>query len=143
MAQDSSPLLNSIRTTLNGFTAYRFRTGQLSFILHRLTGLGTLLFLTVHILDTSTVYFFPQLYTHAIALYRSTPMMLGEIVLVFCVIYHGVNGARIALFDLFSPKGWRSGSQEKTALVTLAVAIVLWLPAAFWMGRSLVLHNFK
>jgi succinate dehydrogenase / fumarate reductase cytochrome b subunit len=142
MAQGSSSLSESLRTTLSGFTAYRFRTGQLSFILHRLAGLGTLLFLTVHILDTSTVYFFPQLYGHAIALYRTTPMMLGEIVLVFCVIYHGVNGARIALFDLFSPKWWRSASQEKTALLTLAVAIVLWLPAAFIMGRSLILYNF-
>ncbi len=131
MAQEQSSLMESVRTTISGFTTYRFRTGQLSFVLHRLAGLGTLLFLTVHILDTATVYFFPQLYSHAINLYRTTPMMLGEIVLVFCVIYHGVNGARIAFFDLFSPKWWRSGSQEKTALVTLVVAIVLWLPAAF------------
>jgi len=134
--------MESVRTTISGFTSYRLRTGQLSFILHRLAGLGTLLFLTAHILDTSTVYFFPQLYTHAINLYRTTPMMLLEIVLVFCVIYHGVNGARIALFDLFSPKWWRSGPQEKTALITLAIAIVLWLPAAFWMGRNIVIYNF-
>jgi hypothetical protein len=62
--------MDSVRTTLSGFTGYRFRTGQLSFVLHRLTGLGTLLFLSVHILDTATVYFFPQLYKHAIDLYR-------------------------------------------------------------------------
>jgi succinate dehydrogenase / fumarate reductase cytochrome b subunit len=142
MAREPSPLLESFRKTFDGFTSYRFRTGQLSFILHRLTGLGTLLFLSVHILDTATVYFAPQLYEHAIAIYRSTPMMLGEIVLVFCVIYHGVNGARIAIFDLFSPRWWSAGPQEKTALTTLAVAVLLWLPAAFMMGRSLVLHNF-
>lgn len=135
--------MNSVRTTLSGFTGYRFRTGQISFILHRLTGLGTLLFLSVHILDTATVYFFPQLYKHAIDLYRSTPMMLLEIVLVFSVIYHGVNGARIAIFDLFSPKWWRVESQNKTALATLAIAILLWLPAAFWMGRNVVIYNFK
>lgn len=134
--------MDSVRTTLSGFTSYRFRTGQLSFVLHRLTGLGTLLFLMVHILDTATVYFFPQLYAHAINLYRTTPMMIGEIILVFCVIFHGVNGLRIALFDLFSPKWWRSESQNKTALTTLAVAIVLWLPAAFLMGRNLILYNF-
>lgn len=142
MAQDTSSLRESIRTTIAGFTTYRFRTGQFSFLMHRLTGLGTLLFLTFHILDTATVYFVPQLYEHAIALYRSTPMMLLEIVLVFSVIYHGVNGARIAIFDLFSPKRWSAGSSEKTALVTLAVAILLWLPAAFLMGRSILIHNF-
>lgn len=134
--------MDSVRTTINGFASYRMRTGQLSFILHRLTGLGTLLFLAIHILDTSTVYFFPELYQHVIELYRSTPMMIGEIILVFSVIYHGVNGARIAIFDLFSPKWWQSGPQERTALVTLVVAILLWLPAAFLMGRSLIIHNF-
>ena len=142
MAQDQPSILQSVRATVNGLAGYRFRSGQVSFVLHRLTGLGTLLFLSVHILDTSTVYFFPQLYEHAIAIYRTTPMMLGEIVLVFCVIYHGVNGARIALFDLFSPRGWSTKPQQKTALATLVVAILLWLPAAFVMGRSLIVNNF-
>ena len=96
--------MGTIKTTFDGLARYQGRVGQFSFILHRLTGLGTLLFLAVHILDTSTVYFFPSLYEHAIALYRSTPFIIGEIFLVFSVIYHGVNGARIAIFDLYSPK---------------------------------------
>ena len=93
--------MDKLNIILNGFTRYRGGEGQLSFILHRLTGLGTLLFLTVHILDTSTVYFYPSLYEEVIAHYRSTPFVIGEIILVFSVIYHGVNGARIAIFDLF------------------------------------------
>ncbi len=134
--------MHPIKTTFNGLARYQGRIGQLSFILHRLTGLGTLLFLSVHILDTSTVYFFPHLYEEAITLYRSTPFIIGEIFLVFSVIYHGVNGVRIAIFDLFSPESWRASSQSKTALVTLAIAILLWLPAAFIMGRNLLIHNF-
>lgn len=123
-------------------TRYQGGVGQLSFILHRLTGLGTLLFLNVHILDTSTVYFFPSLYEEAIALYRSTPFIIGEIILVFSVIYHGVNNVRFAIFDLFSPKSWRKSSQIKTALVSLAIAVLLRLPAAFSMGCNLLIHNF-
>ena len=134
--------MHPIKTTFNGLARYQGRIGQLSFILHRLTGLGTLLFLSVHIPDTSTVYFFPHLYEEAITLYRSTPFIIGEIFLVFSVIYHGVNGVRIAIFDLFSPESWRASSQSKTALVTLAIAILLWLPAAFIMGRNLLIHNF-
>jgi succinate dehydrogenase / fumarate reductase cytochrome b subunit len=134
--------MGAIKTSIGGFTGYRGRVGQLSFILHRLTGLGTLFFLCIHILDTSTVYFFPSLYGHAIAIYRSTPFMLLEITLVFCVIYHGVNGARIALFDLFSPRRWQIPVQARSAMLTLAVAIVLWLPAAFLMTRSLLVNNF-
>ena len=134
--------MDAIRTSVNGLTRYHIRLGQLSFLLHRFTGLGTLLFLFIHILDTSTVYFFPSLYNHAIALYRSTPLMLGEIILVFCVIYHGVNGARIAIFDLITPQNWRARIQDKSAIITLLVAILLWLPAAYLMARSLLVHNF-
>jgi succinate dehydrogenase / fumarate reductase, cytochrome b subunit len=134
--------VSAIKTTLGNLAGYRGRVGQLSFILHRLAGLGTLFFLAVHILDTSTVYFFPSLYMHAIAIYRSTLFMIAEIFLVFCVIYHGVNGARIALFDLFSPQSWQIGSHARSAVYTLAVAIILWLPAAFLMTRSLLVNNF-
>ncbi len=134
--------MDSLKLNLTGLTRYNGREGQLSFLLHRLSGLGTLLFLAVHILDTSTVYFFPSLYSHAIDLYRSTPFMLGEIVLVFLVIYHGVNGARIAIFDLFIPDRWNIQTQRKSAKWTLAISILLWLPAAYLMGRSMLVHNF-
>lgn len=131
-----------LRLNMTGLLRYRGQEGQLSFILHRLSGLGILLFLAIHILDTSTVYFFPSLYEHAIAIYRSTPFMLGEIVLVFLVIYHGINGARIAIFDLFAPGLWTIETQRKTTIWSLVLAIVLWLPAAYLMGRSLLVHNF-
>jgi succinate dehydrogenase / fumarate reductase cytochrome b subunit len=68
--------------------------------------------------------------------------MLGEIALVFAVIFHGVNGLRIAYFDMVRPKSWAISSERSSARWTLAVSIVLWLPAAFWMGRSLLIHNF-
>jgi succinate dehydrogenase cytochrome b556 subunit len=115
--------MDVVKLNVTGLATYRGREGHLTFLLHRLTGLGTLLFLTVHILDTATVFFFPNLYNHAIELYRSTPMMLGEIVLVFSVIYHGVNGARIALFDLFFTDKWNIETQRKTAVWVLVIAL--------------------
>ena len=134
--------MDSLKLNILGMARYRGKEGQLSFILHRLAGLGTLLFLAVHILDTSTVYFFPSLYEHAIEIYRSTPFMIGEIALIFFVIYHGVNGARIAIFDLFAPDRWNVETQRKSAKWSLAIAILIWLPAAFMMGRSLLVNNF-
>lgn len=134
--------MDNMKRHLTGLARYRGGEGHISFILHRVTGLGTLLFLIVHILDTSTVYFFPQLYEHAIAIYRSTPFMIGEIFLVFSVIYHGVNGVRIAIFDLYFPERWATISQKRSALITLAAAVLLWLPAAYLMGRKMLIHNF-
>jgi succinate dehydrogenase / fumarate reductase cytochrome b subunit len=135
-------LIASLRNTLTGYLRYRGREGHYSFLLHRLTGLGTLLFLTIHILDTSTVYFAPHLYEEAIAIYRSTPFMLGEIALVFSVVFHGVNGIRIAVIDLYKPESWTIERQRVAARWTLALSVLLWLPAGAWMFYSMLVHNF-
>ena len=105
--------MTTLGSTVSSFVeglSYRGREGHLSFIGHRLAGLGTLLFLAIHILDTSTVYFgkalgLPGLYAHAVDIYRSTPFMIGEILLVAAVFYHGVNGLKIILNDTF-PTWW-------------------------------------
>jgi succinate dehydrogenase / fumarate reductase cytochrome b subunit len=131
----------SIKTTVNGYVRYKGREGQLSFLLHRITGLGTLLFLTIHILDTSTVFFFPELYNHGIEIYRTTLFGVGEIILIFCVIYHGVNGLRIAIFDWF-PNLWTIESARKWSLSTLGLAIILWLPVLVIMSRNILIHNY-
>ena len=133
---------NSLKTTATGYVGYRGGEGHYAFLLHRLTGLGTLLFLIIHILDTSTVYFFPSLYEHAIELYRSTLFMIGEIALVFAVIYHGVNGLRIAAADLWAESRWTIRAQTMGVRGTLAASVLLWLPAAIWMLRAMLAHNF-
>lgn len=135
-------MLESIKTSFSGYLTYRGREGQISFLLHRLTGLGTLLFLAIHIVDTAFVYFAPDLYKEAVGAYRSTPFMLGEIGLVFCVLFHGVNGLRIAYFDLFKPAGWEIATARKSVWTTVIIAAVLWLPAAGVMGYNLLHYNF-
>lgn len=134
--------MSALKTTLTGYTQYRGREGQWSFFLHRITGLGTLLFLAIHILDTATVYFFPSLYAEAIGLYRTTLFGVGELALIFCVFYHGVNGLRIAFFDMIAPKNWVIPSERRSAIWTLVITLVIWVPAAFIMGRNLLIHNF-
>lgn len=124
--------------TMTNLVTYRGGVGQLSYILHRVTGLGVLLFLVIHVVDTSAVFFFPSLYADAIAIYRSVPFMIGEIFLVFSMIYHGVNGARIAILDLFLVNKWEGRTQQNSVVWTLAISILLWLPAAFIMGRNVL-----
>jgi succinate dehydrogenase / fumarate reductase cytochrome b subunit len=133
--------MSSIKTTLGGYVGYRGREGQLSFLLHRLSGVGVVLFLTIHILDTATVYFFPSLYVHAIDLYRSTLFGIGEIGLVFAVLFHGSNGIRIAIFDWF-PQLWTIERERKAVRATLILAVLLWLPLVYVMGRNILIHNF-
>jgi len=129
--------MSPLRSVVLGSAQYRGREGQIAFLLHRLSGLGTLLFLALHIVDTSFVFLAPALYSEVLDLYRSPLIMLGEIVLVAAVIYHGVNGLRIAVFDLF-PRFWQPQYEKPAVYGALVAAFVLWLPAALIMGRDLV-----
>lgn len=133
---------SSLKTTLKGYVGYRGREGQWSFLLHRITGLGVLLFLLIHIVDTSFVYFLPNLYADVINLYRSTLFGIGEIGLVFCLFFHGVNGIRIAYLDIFKPTDWTVESERRSAVIALVITLVLFVPSAIFMARNLLIHNF-
>jgi succinate dehydrogenase / fumarate reductase cytochrome b subunit len=131
-------MFSRFRSTLSGYVTYSARGGLFPFLLHRITGLGTLLFLTIHITTTASVYFSPSFYNRFLTIFRTPLFMLGEIILVFCVIFHGCNGLRIAYFDLFKPDLWKKPSFYKTTRATLLIALVLWLPAAAVMGYNLL-----
>jgi succinate dehydrogenase / fumarate reductase, cytochrome b subunit len=133
--------MSTLKTTLSGYVRYRGREGQLSFLLHRLTGLGTVLFLAIHIVDTAFVFFAPALYDHAIAIYQTTLFGIGEMFLVFSVLYHGANGLRITIFD-WRPHLWKIENERKWAIGILIFTIILWLPLAFIMLRGILIHNY-
>jgi succinate dehydrogenase / fumarate reductase cytochrome b subunit len=135
-------MLGSLRTSFTGYLAYHGGVGQISFLLHRVTGVGVLFFLVIHIVDTAFVYFAPQLYEDAIELYRSTPFILGEIGLVFCVFFHGLNGLRIAYYDLFTTAGGEIERVRKSVWITFVITVILWIPAASIMGYKLLYYNF-
>lgn len=132
----------NLKTTLRGYATYRGREGQISFLMHRITGLGVLLFLALHIVDTAFVYFAPDLYMEVITLYRSTLFGIGEIGLVFCVFFHGINGLRIAILDLFAPKAWTIALSRNAFRWTLGLTFLLWVPATVLMVRNILIHNF-
>src|SRR5262249_59839884 len=70
---------------------------------HRISGLGTLLFLFLHVIDTSWSMFYPELYRRAIAEYQSPLFTAGGFSLVACVVYHALNRVRLSIIDLKPP----------------------------------------
>jgi succinate dehydrogenase cytochrome b556 subunit len=134
-----SALASSVSTFIDGLL-YRGREGHWLYIGHRLAGLGTLLFLAVHIVDTATVYFFPSLYPHAVDIYRSTPFMIGEILLVVAVIYHGVNGLKIILGDTF-PHWWTKRDERQSFWRVAVLCALFSAPPVLMMANSLYLNN--
>lgn len=110
-------------TTVTETLRYRGKLGQWSWVGHRLAGLGTLLFLTLHVIDTSWAAFYPDQYEDAIAQYQSPLFTIGEFFLIAAVVYHAFNGLRIILFD-YKPEWWEYQSRA-ARIVFAATGIVL------------------
>jgi succinate dehydrogenase / fumarate reductase cytochrome b subunit len=106
---------------------YRGQGPMLSFILHRIGGLGMAIFITMHILASflggKTGVFLNTIYEN----------WLFQIFIFFCVLFHAINGLRITIVDLFP----RLLPYEREAIwVEWAVFIPLFAIAAFVIIRT-------
>jgi succinate dehydrogenase / fumarate reductase cytochrome b subunit len=122
--------LTSLVLTITETLRYRGALGQWSWVLHRITGLGVVLFLTLHVIDTSWSVFYPEKYVQAIASYQSPLFTIGEFALVACVVYHALNGLRIAIID-FKPVWWRH--QQRAAVYVLVGTVIILIPTFYIM----------
>lgn len=113
---------------------YRGGAGQWAWLLHRLSGLGVLLFLVIHILDTGLVLFGPETYNKVIRLYTHPLFRLGEVGLAAAVLYHALNGIRITLLD-FYPE-W-SARQQELFYGVVVLFVLLFVPGAYLMLKPL------
>ncbi|NWF71228.1 MAG: succinate dehydrogenase, cytochrome b556 subunit [Chloroflexi bacterium] len=129
--------MTSLVLTLTETLRYRGAVGQWSWVLHRVTGLGVVLFIILHIIDTSWAVFYPDLYVKAIAAYQSPLFTIGEFALVACVVYHAYNGLRIILFDA-RPLWWRF--QQRAAMVVLAATALTLIPVFILMFNHVLKH---
>ena len=80
---------------------YRGGVGQWSWAFHRLTGIGVLAFLCLHILDTFLILLGPEHYNWIMSIYRNPVFRVSEIFLFAAVLYHALNGVRIILIDFW------------------------------------------
>lgn len=109
---------------------YRGGIGQWSWALHRVTGVGVLVFLLLHILDTSLIILGPEHYNTIIALYRVPIFRVMEVGLFAAVLFHALNGVRIILVD-FWPDLTRVHRQLFYA--ELVLFVVAMIPVAYLM----------
>jgi succinate dehydrogenase / fumarate reductase cytochrome b subunit len=80
---------------------YRGREGMISWALHRITGLGVLLFLLIHIADIFIVRYGAEAFDDLLVIYKGLPFRLLEIGLVGSVYFHAINGLRVILIDFW------------------------------------------
>jgi succinate dehydrogenase / fumarate reductase cytochrome b subunit len=127
--------LTALVYTVTETLRYRGAIGQWSWVLHRITGLGVLFFLVLHVIDTSWASFFPAQYEEAIKIYQTPLFTIGEFALVASVVYHALNGLRIALFD-FKPSWWKH--QQRAALIVLVATGIILVPTFIFMFQHVL-----
>ncbi|MGH7709016.1 MAG: hypothetical protein ACREM6_14025 [Vulcanimicrobiaceae bacterium] len=93
--------------------------GQWAWALHRVTGLGILAFLLLHVVDIALLPLAPDVYDATVANYARPYLIPMEVLLVGAVIYHALNGVRLIALEAWDRRAlrWRS--------VTIAGVIVL------------------
>ncbi len=109
---------------------YKGQSGMWSWLLHRVTGLGVLLFLLIHIVDISLLNLGPKVYNEGIALFGLTIVRILSLALIGALLYHGFNGVRIILIDF-----WPSGARYQRIMfaTVLVLTIVCFLPMAYFV----------
>jgi succinate dehydrogenase / fumarate reductase cytochrome b subunit len=129
--------LSSLVLTLTETLRYRGALGQWSWVLHRISGLGVLFFLILHVVGVSWAVFYPELWEKEILIYQHPLFTIGEFALVACVVYHALNGLRIAVLDA-RPEWWKH--QQRAAVYVLIGTIVLLIPTFILMFQHVLKH---
>jgi succinate dehydrogenase / fumarate reductase cytochrome b subunit len=112
--------------------SYRGREGYWAWLLHRVSGVAIILFLFLHVLDTSLIGFGPAAYETFVSIYRVPLFRVLEVALSGAVLYHGINGVRIIVIDFVETA---TRIQRQLWFVVWASFLVVFLPTAFFMLR--------
>lgn len=80
--------------------AGRYSFERYLYLLHRLSGLGLIVYLLLHIIETGQRLAGAETWTGLMALFASPVFKFMEYVLFAAFIFHGLNGIRLAVTEL-------------------------------------------
>lgn len=80
---------------------YKGGSPMWSWVLHRISGLGLILFVGMHILASFFTHVVPSGGDVAIQINAVYEAWWFQIFIYFCAIFHGLNGIRIAITDFW------------------------------------------
>jgi succinate dehydrogenase / fumarate reductase cytochrome b subunit len=109
--------------------------GQWSWVAHRITGVGILLFLFAHVVDTALVGWGPETYNTVIELYHHPIVQIAELGLVGAVIYHALNGLRVMIIDFWPGAAVHNSKMVFTTVALFAAAMA---PITYLMGMRIL-----
>jgi succinate dehydrogenase / fumarate reductase cytochrome b subunit len=117
------------------------------YTLHRLTGLGLLLYFFLHLFVTSARIFGPANWEKAMSAVSGPAFKAGEYLVFAAFAFHAINGVRLGMIELgflvgrpiepVYPYATSVGRQRPVAIVVMLIAGVL----AVWGGLGFILER--
>ncbi|MFZ5648149.1 MAG: succinate dehydrogenase, cytochrome b556 subunit [Bacillota bacterium] len=114
-------------------TSQRYKTnsqvwnavGMWAWMLHRITGVGLVLYLLLHatLMSTSLISGAQSFNATLTTLMTNPVLHFMELLLVGAVIYHGLNGIRLLLFDM----GIGFSRQKEIFYVMMVLGAIMWI----------------
>jgi succinate dehydrogenase / fumarate reductase cytochrome b subunit len=105
---------------------YRYFTGSLAFVLHRVSGVALIVYLFLHIASiTKAGQADPATYDVVMRRFQEPDFKIGEIALWAAVLFHGINGIRILLVDFVLERSHISKALFWAFAVLILVLLIL------------------
>jgi len=98
-----------MKTHSHWFDLHIYSVGMIGFMLHRLTGIGLVVYLYLHLYALDELRQGSQAWDKFLQMMSSPLVLLLDSVLLFGVLFHGLNGLRLVLVGLglgFRWQGW-------------------------------------
>lgn len=110
---------------------YRWNTGSIAWIVHRVTGIILTFYLIAHIYVLSHLKD-PVEYNKIMALMKNPIIKIGELILFAIVLKHIFAGLRITLLEM----GLSTKYQKSMAYVGAFMVFVIWVVGAFYFLKE-------
>jgi succinate dehydrogenase / fumarate reductase cytochrome b subunit len=101
---------------------FHWYTGQVAWVLHRVSGLAIVVYLILHIYSISKLSD-PATFNAEMDLYSQPIFKLGEVALLAACVFHGLNGIRILIVDFAN--GARYHRQLFYAVLALSFVVIV------------------
>lgn len=122
-------------TGARSWLSYRGGVGMLFWAVHRLAGLGILLFLALHVVDIFLLAFGEEVFNELLVIYTAPWARVLEVFLLFAVLFHALNGLRIIVQD-FSTRAMEA--HRALIVAEVVVFLLVFVPSAWLMVEPLL-----
>ncbi|MFZ5807892.1 MAG: hypothetical protein ACOY16_01285 [Chloroflexota bacterium] len=119
------PLITTTPNERSGWFSVRWqKEGFLAFMLHRLTGIVLSFYLLLHLIVLRTLTYGPAAWDSFLQTVKSPIFGVLDGALLFCLIFHGMNGIRISVIGFNKLIRWQKVFFYLTILISFVFSVM-------------------